>query len=402
MEAKVKLARRICEVQPSATLATDAKARQLQAQGMDIIGFSVGEPDFNTPEHIVAAGAAAMKAGDTKYGAKRGAELKKLVAEKLKRENALEYNPENIIVSNGAKQSLYNIMQVVVDEGDEVIIPAPYWVSYLEQVRLAGGKPVILPTNEETGFKITPQQLAQAITPRTKLFIHNSPSNPTGAVYTPAEIQAIGAVIEKAGIVALSDEIYEHLIYSDTPPLSLAVVSPGLRKQVVTINGCSKTFSMTGWRIGWAAGPDEIIKAALKFQSHATSDPAAFSQAAAAEAYKDLNQSAAAVGNMRRQFDMRRKRMHSRLNKLPGVTCLEPMGAFYCFPNVSGVFGRNLSGVSIGSPMNFCNAALEKAGVALVPGEAFGSSQHVRLSYATSLELIDKGLDRLEKMLNEG
>ena len=400
MAEKLKLARRIREVQPSATLAVDAKAKALQAEGLDIIGFGVGEPDFNTPEHIVAAGAAAMQAGDTKYSARRGAELKRLIAEKLKRENGLEYKPENIIVSNGAKQSLYNLMQVLVDEGDEVIIPAPYWVSYLEQVRLAAGIPVILPTDEATGFKITPQQLAQAITPQTKVYMHNSPSNPTGAVYTPAEIRALGAVLEKAGILALSDEIYEHLIYGDIPPLSLAAVSPALRQRVLTVNGCSKTFSMTGWRIGWAAGPDEIIKAALKFQSHATSDPAAFSQAAAAEAYKDLNQSSQAVNSMRRQFDARRKRMHARLNKLKGVTCLEPLGAFYCFANVSGVFGRKVAGVLVNSPMNFCSAALEKAGVALVPGEAFGSNKHVRLSYATSLELIDKGLDRLEKMLN--
>src|SRR6185436_13726203 len=226
---KLKLARRICEVQPSATLAVDAKAKALQAQGKDIVGFGVGEPDFNTPLHIINAGTAAMKAGDTKYGAKRGPELKKLIVDKLSRENNLEYKPENVVVSNGAKQSLYNLMQVMIDEGDEVIIPAPYWVSYLEQVRLAGGVPVILQTDESTAFKITPQQLEKAITPKTKLFMHNSPSNPTGTVYTPEEIKAIGAVVEKAGILAISDEIYEHLIYGDIQPLSLAAVSPALR-----------------------------------------------------------------------------------------------------------------------------------------------------------------------------
>ena len=396
----IKLARRICEVQPSATLAVDAKAKALQAQGQDIVGFGVGEPDFNTPEHIIEAGSAAMKKGDTKYGAKRGPELKKLIVEKLKRENGLEYKPETIVVSNGAKQSLYNIMQVLVDEGDEVIIPAPYWVSYLEQVRLAGGKPVIIETDESTAFKITPQQLEKAITPRTKLFMHNSPSNPTGTVYTPAEIKAIGAVLEKAGIFAISDEIYEHLIYGDIQPLSLAAVSPALKDRVITVNGCSKTYSMTGWRIGWTAGPDEIMKAIAKFQSHATSDPAAFSQAGAAEACASLTKSNEAVASMRTQFNLRRKHMHARLNKLKGVTCLEPLGAFYCFPNVSGVFGRTFKNVTVKTPMDFCGVALEQAGVALVPGEAFGSGKHVRLSYATSMELIDKGIDRLEKLLN--
>jgi aspartate aminotransferase len=400
MSAKVKLARRILEVQPSATLAVDAKAKALQAQGVDVIGYGVGEPDFNTPLHVINAATAALKAGDTKYSARRGAELKKNIVEKLSRENNLEYKPENIVVSNGAKQSLYNIMQVVIDDGDEVIIPAPYWVSYVEQVRLAGGKPVIIETDESTAFKITPAQLQKAITPRTKLFMHNSPSNPTGTVYTPDEIKAVGAVIEKAGILAISDEIYEQLIYGDIAPLSLAAVSPALRQQVITVNGCSKTFSMTGWRIGWAAGPDDIMKAVAKFQSHATSDPAAFSQAGAAEAYGNARMSDESVMEFREKFDERRKHMLARLNKLKGVKCIEPLGAFYCFPNVSGVFGRGFKGTTVKSPIDFCNVALEQAGVALVPGEAFGSSKHVRLSYATSMELIDKGLDRLEKLLN--
>jgi len=400
MAGKIKLARRICEVQPSATLGVDAKAKALQAKGLDVVGFGVGEPDFNTPIHIVSAGSGAMKSGDTKYAAKRGAELKRLICEKLQRENRLEYKPEDIIVSNGGKQSLYNLCQVLVDEGDEVIIVAPYWVSYLEQIRLAGGTPVVLNTTEATAFKITPQQLEEAITPKTRLFIHNSPSNPTGTVYTPDEIRALGAVLEKAGILALSDEIYEHLIYGDIQFLSLAAVSPKLKEQVVTVNGCSKTFSMTGWRIGWAAGPSDIIKAALKFQSHATSDPAAFSQAGAAEAYANRRLSDEAMMHMREQFDQRRQLMHARLNKLKGVTCLEPLGAFYCFPNVSGVFGRKLNGVPVMTPMDFCGVALEQAQVALVPGEAFGSNQHVRLSYAASVEQINKGLDRLEKLLN--
>ena len=394
-----KLARRICQVQPSATLAVDAKAKALQAQGKDIVGYGVGEPDFNTPEHICQAACKAITAGDTKYGAKRGAELKKSIVEKLRRENNLEYKAEDIVVSNGAKQSLYNILQVLIEEGDEVIIPAPYWVSYLEQVRLAGGTPVIIETDEKSTFKITAEQLDQAITPRTRLFMHNSPSNPTGTVYTPVEICAVGAVLAKRCVLAISDEIYEHLIYGDIQPLSLAAV-PGLKDQVITVNGCSKSFSMTGWRMGWAAGPSEIMKAISKFQSHATSDPAAFSQAGAAEAYGKVEQSAVSIASMKEQFNVRRKLMHARLNQLKGVSCIEPLGAFYCFPNVSGVFGRTFGGISVKSPMEFCNLALEQAGVALVPGEAFGSTQHVRLSYATSTELIEKGLDRLEKLLN--
>jgi len=396
----VKLARRITEVQPSATLAVDSKAKALQAEGKDVVGYGVGEPDFNTPIHIINAGVNAVKSGDTKYSGKRCVELKKNICAKLERENGLNYKPEQIIVSNGAKQSLYNLMQVLVDEGDEVIIPAPYWVSYLEQVRLAGGKPVIIETDEKTAFKVTPQQLERAITPKTKLYMHNSPSNPTGTVYTPDEVKAVGAVLEKAGIYAISDEIYEHLIYGDISHQPLAAVSEKLKSQVITVNGCSKSFSMTGWRIGWAAGPDEIIKAALKFQSHATSDPAAFCQAGAAEAYGNVRMSDEAVMSMREQFDERRKHMLARLNKLKGVKCLEPLGAFYCFPNVSGVFGRSFNGTTVKTPMDFCNVALEQASVALVPGEAFGSKNHVRLSYATSKELIDKGLDRLEKLLN--
>ncbi|MBI3829907.1 MAG: pyridoxal phosphate-dependent aminotransferase [Planctomycetes bacterium] len=396
----MSLARRIREVQPSATLAVDAKAKAMQAEGQDVVGFGAGEPDFNTPQHIVSAGVTAMTTGDTRYGAKRGPELKKAICEKFERDNGLVYAPGQVVVSNGAKQSIYNIIQVLVDEGDEVIIPMPYWVSYLEMVRLAGAKPVILQSSEATGFKISPQQLEKAITPKTKLFMHNSPSNPTGAVYTPDEVKALAAVIEKHNVVTISDEIYEHLIYADFTHQSLAACAPKLHKDlVVTVNGCSKTYAMTGWRIGFAAGPKEIMDAVAKFQSHATSDPAAFSQAGAAEALTNLRMSDEAVMHMREEFDARRQHMVKRLNALNGVKCLEPKGAFYCFPNVSGTFGRTIAGKKIASGMDFTNLCLEEAKVALVPGEAFGSNQHVRLSYASSTEKIDKGLDRLEKLL---
>jgi aspartate aminotransferase len=342
-----------------------------------------------------------MSSGDTHYGAKRGVELKKLICEKLKRENGLAYEPSQVAVSNGAKHSLYNLLQVAVDEGDEVIIPMPFWVSYLEQVRLAGGKPVILDTSEETGFKITPDQLEKAITPKTKLFMFNSPSNPTGAVYSPDEIRAVAKVIEKHGLLTVSDEIYENLIYGDMKFLSLATCSPKLHEElVITVNGVSKTYAMTGWRIGYAAGPKAIMAAASNLQSHATSAPASFSQAGAAEALAQVETSAAAVKKMHAEFDRRRVHMVKRLNALPGVTCLEPKGAFYCFANVSGAFGKTLGGKKIGCSMDFVNACLEEAKVALVPGEAFGSPKHVRLSYAVSMETIDKGLDRLQKLLS--
>lgn len=397
----VQLARRIRQVQPSATLAVDVKAKALKAQGVDIVGYGAGEPDFDTPGHIVQAGAKAMSTGDTRYGAKRGPELKKLICEKLKRENELTYDPAQIVVSNGAKHSLYNIFQVLVDEGDEVIIPMPFWVSYLEMARLAGGKPVILETSEATGFKISPEQLEKALTPKSRLLIFNSPSNPTGAVYSPEEIRALARVIERHDLVTISDEIYEHLIYGGMKFLSLAACSPKLHQDlVITVNGVSKTFAMTGWRIGYAAGPKAIMSAVANLQSHATSDPAAFSQAGAAEALLQLETSSASVKKMHAEFDRRRQHMVKRLNALPGVTCLEPNGAFYCFPNVSGVFGRTLAGKEIRCSMDFVNVCLEEAKVALVPGEAFGSPNYVRLSYAVSMETIDKGLDRLQKLLS--
>lgn len=396
----IPFARRIQQVQPSATLAVDAKAKAMQAQGIDVVGFGAGEPDFTTPQHIVQAGMAAMSGGDTHYGAKRGNELKEAIVAKLKRENELDYAAEQVVVSCGAKHSLYNIVQVLVDEGDEAIIPAPYWVSYLEQVRLAGGKPVIIETSEETGFKISPEQLERAITPKTRLFFFNSPSNPTGAVYTPDEIRALAKVIEKHNLVTISDEIYERLIYGDISPLSLGSLSKKLLEElVITVNGVSKTYAMTGWRIGYAAGPKPIMNAVKKLQSHATSDPAAFSQAGACEALKNLRMSDEAIMHMCEAFDERRKHMIKRINDLPGVSILEPLGAFYAFANVSGAFGRKIGGVEIKSAMDFTNIALEQAKVAVVPGEAFGSPKHVRLSYATSVELIDKGLDRLRDLL---
>ena len=403
MPPPVRLARRIRQVQPSATLAVDAKAKELQAQGVNVISFGAGEPDFNTPQHIVQAGVKAMTTGDTHYAARRGKELKEAICAKLQRENGLSYQPSQVLVSNGAKHTLYNLVQVLVEDGEEVIIPSPYWVSYLEMVRLAGGKPVILETSEATGFKITPEQLEAALTPRTKLFIYNSPSNPTGAAYTPEETRALAQVIEKHGLLTISDEIYEHLLYAEFPFLSLAACSPRLlRELVLTVNGVSKTFAMTGWRIGYVAGPAAIVQAAATLQSHATSDAASFSQAAAAEALVRLAESAESARLMRAEFDRRRRFMHQRLNTLPGIKCLEPQGAFYCFPDISGLLGRTLAGKMMRSPMDFVSVCLERAQVALVPGEAFGSARHVRLSYATSLENIEEGLNRLARLLGTG
>jgi aspartate aminotransferase len=401
MPTPFPFARRIRAVQPSATLAVDAKAKALKAEGKDIIGFGVGEPDFNTPEHIVVAGVKAMQSGDTKYSAKRGAELEKLICAKLERENGLKYAPNQVLTSNGAKHTLYNLLQVLCDEGDEVVIPAPYWVSYLEMVNLAGGKPVILKTDDSTGFKISPEQLESAITPKTRVFLLNSPSNPTGSVYTPDEIKALGKVLEKSGIWAISDEVYEHFIYGDTRHLSLAACSPLLYERTITVNGVSKTFAMTGWRIGYAAGAKEVISAASKLQSHATSAPASFSQAGAAEALLDREKSSKSIATMCVEFDKRRKHMTARLKALSGISCFEPKGAFYCFPKVSGLFGRTLGGLKINSAMDFTQACLEQAGVAVVPGEAFGSNEYIRLSYASSMQEIDKGLDRIEKLVGK-
>ncbi|MGH7143415.1 MAG: pyridoxal phosphate-dependent aminotransferase [Planctomycetota bacterium] len=393
----IRLTDRIRAVKPSATLAVGAKAAELKAAGIDVIGFGAGEPDFDTPAGIKAAAKVAIDAGDTKYVAKRGAELVRNIVATIQREIGLRYAPDQILVSCGAKHSLFNLIQVLAQPGDEVLFQAPYWVSYFEMVHLAGATPVIVPTTDQTGFKMTPEALAKALTPNTRVVILNSPSNPTGAVYTKEELTALAKVIEPTGAVVISDEMYNNLLYDGARHWSIAAYSSDFAARTVVVNGCSKTFAMTGWRIGYMAGPKAVVKACANLQSHSTSDAASISQAAAAEAFLKPPPE---LPDRLAEFDRRRRRMVALLNELPGVRCLPPHGAFYAFPNVKGVFGRTLGGKKIASAMDFTAAALEQARVAVVPGEAFGDGDYVRLSYATSMQNIEAGLGRLKTWLS--
>jgi len=393
----MKISKRAQAVPPSATMAVDAKAKELKAKGADIVGFGVGEPDFDTPQYIKDAAIAAIKAGKTKYTATPGIpELRKAIAEKLLKENNLKYTPEQIIVNIGAKHSVYESMQAVLDEGDEVILPAPYWVTYPETIKLAGGIMKVIQTDISNSYKITPQQLKNAITKKTAMVLINSPNNPGGFTYTPDELRAIAKVLEGTDIIVLSDEIYERLVYGDTKFVSFASLSEDAYKRTIIINGFSKTFAMTGWRLGYTAGPVEVIKAMDRLQSHMTQNPVSFVQAGALVTFSDPNNE---VEKMRLEFEKRAKYMVQRLNAVKGVKCPQPTGAFYCFPDVSAYYGRTIGGAKIQNSMDFAAALLEQAGVALVPGGPFGCDKNVRLSFATSMEQITKGLDRLEKWL---
>ncbi len=393
-----RLAQRALAIQPSATLAITARAKQLQAEGVDIIAFGAGEPDFPTPPHIVAAAVKAVQNGDTYYTAQRGEELKRLIREKLQRENGLTYGPKEVLVSCGAKHSLHNIFQALCEDGDEVILVAPYWLSYIEMVRLAGAEPVVIQASAANEFLVSPDELAAHVTPRTKAFVFNSPSNPTGSLYSPAQMAALAAVLVKHDVMCISDEIYEKIIYDGRPFKSMAAID-GMRELTVTVNGHSKAYSMTGWRIGYAAGPEPIIAKAAGIQSHTTSNPTSFAQAGAAEALSNREASAATIAVMNEAFVKRRDFIVEALNAIDGLQCVKPQGAFYVFPDVSGVYGRTLAGIELTDSVSFAKACLEGARVALVPGRAFGADNHVRLSYATSLETIKDGLRRLAKLL---
>ena len=393
----MELARRVKEIKPSPTLAVDAKAKALLAQGIDVIGFGAGEPDFDTPENIKDAAIRALKAGFTKYTPAGGTEeLKKAVCQKLKKDNNLDYEPAEILISCGAKHSLYNICQALFEEGDEVLIPAPYWVSYPDMVLLAGGTPVIIKTAEKTGFRMTAADLEKAITKKTKALILNSPSNPTGASYTKEDLTAIARVLLKTGITVISDEIYEKLVYDGFSFCSIASVDPKLKGQAIVVNGVSKSYSMTGWRIGYAAGPKPLITAMTNIQSQSTSNPTSISQKASLEA---LNGPQDFIQTMLKEFDHRRTYMVDRLNAMPGVSCFKPSGAFYAFPNFSGVFGRKAGSTTITDSTALSQYLLESVNVAVVPGVAFGADENIRLSYATSFENIQKGLDRIQKAI---
>ncbi|MUL34820.1 pyridoxal phosphate-dependent aminotransferase [Gloeocapsopsis dulcis] len=384
----MKLAARVGEVTPSLTLAIAAKAKAMKLDGIDVCSFSAGEPDFDTPTHIKAAAQKALDEGKTKYGPAAGEpKLRAAIARKLQAENHLDYNTENIIVTNGGKHSLFNLMLALIDPGDEVIIPAPYWLSYPEMVKLAGGKPVIVQTDAATEYKITPMQLRSAITAKTKLFIFNSPCNPTGVVYTPTEIQALAEVIVEQDILVVSDEIYEKIIYDDAKHVSIASLGKEIFARTIVSSGFAKAYSMTGWRLGYLAGAVELIKAVSTIQGHSTSNVCTFAQYGAIAAYENSQD---CVEQMRLAFAERRQAMLERIRAIPGVSCAPPNGAFYLFVNISK------TGLS---SLEFCDNLLETQQVAAVPGIAFGADDHIRLSYATDMASIEKGMDRLHKFV---
>ncbi|WP_217585459.1 pyridoxal phosphate-dependent aminotransferase [Lentibacillus saliphilus] len=389
----MNLAERIQSLSPSPTLAISAKAQELKKAGHDVIGLGVGEPDFNTPEFIIAAAQNAMQNGHTKYTPAGGiVELKQAIVNKLKRDNELTYATDEIIVTSGAKYALYNLFQVLLDEDDEVIVPAPYWVSYPEQVKLAGGKPVIVNAQEQNDFKLTPEQLEQAITSKTKAVIINSPSNPTGMMYDAEELRTLGDICVKHDVLIVSDEIYEELIYTDDKHVSIAQLSQALKEQTVIINGVSKSHAMTGWRIGFAAGNKNIIKAMTSMASHATSNPASISQYAALAAYEGPKSD---IINMRAHFSERLDRLYNMIIDIPGVTCRKPKGAFYLFPNVEKTV--HLNGFT--TVDEWVAALLEEERVALVPGSGFGAPNNVRLSYATSLDTLEEAAKRIKRFV---
>ncbi|MEG4799483.1 pyridoxal phosphate-dependent aminotransferase [Microcoleus sp. ARI1-B5] len=384
----IKLAARVGEVPPSITLAIAAKAKAMKAEGIDVCSLSTGEPDFDTPEHIKAAAKQALDAGKTKYGPVAGEpQLKAAIARKLRDENNLNYQPENILVTNGGKHSLYNLMMALIEPGDEVIIPAPYWLSYPEMVKLASGKPVIVRTDASTGYKITPEQLSGAITPKTKLFVLNTPSNPTGMVYSPAEIKALAEVIVDRDILVVSDEIYEKIIYDGAQHVSIGSLGKEIFDRTIISSGFAKGYSMTGWRIGYLAGPSELIKATSTVQGHSTSNVCTFAQYGAIAALESSQES---VEKMRLAFADRRQVIFELLDAIPGISCIKPDGAFYMFVNISKTGMTSLQ---------FCDAFLEQHQVAVIPGIAFGADDHIRLSYATDLGTIKKAVERLDKFV---
>ena len=393
----MKLSQRISAVAPSATISIAARAKRMKAEGVDVVNFGAGEPDFDTPEFIKAAAVAALNAGDTKYIPRSGAALQEAIARKLADENAVGVGPEQVLVTFGAKHALYAALQALIDPADKVLIPAPYWTSYPEMVRLAEGEPVALPATREAGFKITPEQVLDAAE-GAKILILNSPCNPTGVVYTPEELKAIAEAVLQTDLLVFSDEIYEKLVYGDAKFVSFASLDDRLPARTLTFNGLSKAFAMTGWRVGWVAGPVEAIDAIKKLKSHETTNPVSFVQAGALAAYTS-QEASGAIEAMREQFAVRGTHMAARLNAIEGVECVEPTGAFYCFPDVGAHYGRTLDGVEVTDSASFAKAALERANVALVPGAAFGEDRCVRLSFAIGIEQIDEGIDRLEKLL---
>lgn len=395
----MKLSQKSISISGSLTLAIDAKAKKMKAEGMDVIGFGAGEPDFETPQFIIEAAKEALDKGYTRYTPASGMmELKEAICEKLQNDNNLKYTPSEIIVSNGAKHSLYNIFQAILNPGDEVIIPTPYWVTYPELVKMGGGTPIFLDTKEENGFKIDITELEQAVTEKTKALIINSPGNPSGCVYSRKELEAIADLAVKKEFFVISDEIYEKLVYDGNEHISIASLNSEIKNITLVVNGMSKAYAMTGWRIGYTAGNEEVIKVMSNIQSHATSNPNSIAQYASIAALRGPQD---IIYQMVSEFEKRRKYMIDRIRQIEGLSCNEPKGAFYLMLNIGNALGRKYRNHTITGSMDFAEQLLDAYKVAVVPGLAFGADKYVRLSYATSIENIEKGLDRIESFMNE-
>ena len=389
----MKLSEKLVKISASPTLALNSKAKALSAGGVDVVNFTAGEPDFDTPDNIKQAAIEAIKSGFTKYTPAVGTpELREAISKKLKEENGLDYPAAQIVVNCGGKHSLYNIFQAICNPGDEVIIPSPYWVTYPEQVKLADAKSVFVETEEKNGFKLLASDVEEKVTDKTRVILLNSPSNPTGAVIDKKELKQIASIAVDKDITVISDEIYEHLVY-EGEHVSIANLGDEIKERTIIANGASKSYSMTGWRIGWAAGPLDVMKVITNFQSHTTSNPTSIAQKAYLEAIRGPQDS---VKNMAAEFKKRRDMIVERLNGIPGISCVKPQGSFYVFPNVSGCFKGDIQ-----NSMDFSMALLDKARVAVVPGSAFGGEGHVRMSYACSMETIEKGLDRIEGFVSK-
>lgn len=391
----MKLSARANRIQPSATLAITAKEKALKAEGVDVVGFGAGEPDFDSPDYVKEAGIKAIEKGYTKYTPVGGIDqLKDAIIERMKLDYGFGYEKAELVVSCGAKHTLFNLTQAIIDVGDEVIIPAPYWVSYPEQVTFAEGTPVILETREEDGFRLDPDELKKLITPKTKALVLNYPSNPTGVTYSEDELKAIVDVAMAAGITIISDEIYDKIVYDGVKHTPVASLGEDVKKATILVNGASKTYSMTGWRIGFAAGNKDVIKAMANIQGQSTSNPTSIAQWAAVSAYaspQDL------IVERTAEFEKRKNYIVERLNSIPGIKCVSPKGAFYAFPNVSACYGKSFNGKTVNSSLDFTEFLLEEAKVAVVPGDSFGADSNVRISFATSMENIVKGMDRIEE-----
>ena len=394
---EIKLSDKVLNIAPSMTLAVNAKLKKMVDEGVEVFGFGVGEPDFDTPEYIRNAAVEAMNKGFTRYTPAQGTiELRKAICAKLKRENSLDYEPNQIIVSSGAKHSLSNAFAAILNPGDEVIVPVPYWVSYTEIIKLNDGVPVLVQTKKENNFKMSGEELKNAITANTKAILINSPSNPTGAVYTEKELREIADIAVQNNLFVVSDEIYERIIYDDNKHISIASFNSEIKDLTILINGMSKSYAMTGWRLGYAAGNEKVIKAMSSVQGHAVSHPSSITQYAAAAA---LNGPQDDLKNMVQEFSKRRNYMYGRINAMKGLSCIKPEGAFYVYVDISSYLGRNLCGIKLDSCLDFAQTMLEKGHVAVVPGAAFGTEGFVRISYATSMEIIKNGLDAFESFI---